>query len=82
MHVYLVGGAVRDQLLGHSYHEKITWWWVQPHNNYSIKVLPRGERFPRFSTSKTKEEYALARTERKSGTGYHGFNFSPRQKSV
>jgi tRNA nucleotidyltransferase (CCA-adding enzyme) len=42
---------------------------------------PVGKDFPVFLHPKTKEEYALARTERKSGIGYHGFNFLPIQTS-
>ena len=72
--VYLVGGAVRDQLLGMSSHDK----------DYvvvgaSIKDMlangfkPVGKDFPVFLHPETKDEYALARTERKVGKGYTGF---------
>lgn len=76
MHVYLVGGAVRDQLLGHSYHEKdYVVVGATPQQLLDQGFTPVGKDFPVFLHPKTKEEYALARTERKSGTGYHGFNF-------
>lgn len=74
MKVYLVGGAVRDQLLGLPYHEKD---WVvvgstpdQMINQHFRKV---GRDFPVFLHPETNEEYALARTERKTAPGYYGF---------
>lgn len=76
MQVYLVGGAVRDHLLGHPYHEKdYVVVGATPEQLLSEGYQPVGKDFPVFLHPKTKEEYALARTERKSGMGYHGFQF-------
>lgn len=76
MQVYLVGGAVRDQLLGHPYHEKdYVVVGATPEQLLGQGYLPVGKDFPVFLHPKTKDEYALARTERKSGHGYHGFEF-------
>ncbi len=73
---YLVGGAVRDQLLGVPYHEHD---WVvvgaTPEQLLQAGFRPVGQDFPVFLHPKTNEEYALARTERKSGHGYGGFTF-------
>ena len=80
MNIYLVGGAVRDQLLGLDVSEKD---WVvvgsTPKELISKGYKQVGKGFPVFLHPKTQEEYALARTERKSGVGYHGFDcfFSP-----
>lgn len=71
---YLVGGAVRDHLLGLPVVEKD--WVVVGHTAEQMLALgfsPVGKDFPVFLHPKTKEEFALARTERKSGHGYHGF---------
>ncbi|ENX05136.1 multifunctional CCA addition/repair protein [Acinetobacter courvalinii] len=76
MQVYLVGGAVRDHLLGHPYHEKdYVVVGATPEQLLAEGYQPVGKDFPVFLHPKTKEEYALARTERKSGVGYHGFQF-------
>lgn len=76
MHVYLVGGAVRDQLLGHPYHEKdYVVVGATPEHMLAQGYQPVGKDFPVFLHPETKDEYALARTERKSGHGYHGFEF-------
>ena len=76
MHVYLVGGAVRDQLLGHPYHEKdYVVVGATPEQLLNLGYQPVGKDFPVFLYPETKEEYALARTERKAGHGYHGFEF-------
>ena len=76
MHVYLVGGAVRDQLLGHPYHEKdYVVVGTTPEHMLAQGYQPVGKDFPVFLHPETKDEYALARTERKSGHGYHGFEF-------
>ena len=76
MQVYLVGGAVRDQLLGHPYHEKdYVVVGATPEQLLAEGYQPVGKDFPVFLHPITKEEYALARTERKSGVGYHGFQF-------
>ena len=76
MQVYLVGGAVRDHLLGHPYHEKdYVVVGATPAQMFELGYQPVGKDFPVFLHPQTKEEYALARTERKSGHGYHGFEF-------
>ena len=76
MQVYLVGGAVRDQLLRHPYHEKdYVVVGATPEQMLALGYQPVGKDFPVFLHPKTKDEYALARTERKSGHGYHGFEF-------
>lgn len=76
MKAYLVGGAVRDALLGLPVHERD---WVvvgaTPESLQQQGFRPVGKDFPVFLHPDTKEEYALARTERKSGRGYHGFTF-------
>ena len=73
---YLVGGAVRDQLLGVPWHEHD---WVvggaTPEQMVNAGFRPVGQDFPVFLHPRTGEEYALARTERKSGHGYGGFTF-------
>ena len=74
MKTYLVGGAVRDQLLGLPVRERD---WVvvgaRPEELLSAGYQAVGKDFPVFLHPETKEEYALARTERKTGKGYHGF---------
>ena len=76
MQVYLVGGAVRDQLLGHPYHEKdYVVVGATPEQMLAQGYQPVGKDFPVFLHPETKDEYALARTERKAGHGYHGFEF-------
>ncbi|MDQ8935696.1 multifunctional CCA addition/repair protein [Acinetobacter rudis] len=76
MQVYLVGGAVRDQLLGHPYQEKdYVVVGATPEQLLAQGYQPVGKDFPVFLHPSSKEEYALARTERKSGKGYHGFEF-------
>ncbi|OGT06777.1 MAG: multifunctional CCA tRNA nucleotidyl transferase/2'3'-cyclic phosphodiesterase/2'nucleotidase/phosphatase [Gammaproteobacteria bacterium GWF2_41_13] len=74
--IYLVGGAVRDQLLGLPIKEK-DWVVVGATADELIKkgFRPVGKDFPVFLHPETHEEYALARTERKMGTGYKGFTF-------
>jgi len=73
---YLVGGAVRDARLGLPVKERD---WVvvgaTPEEMVAQGYRPVGKDFPVFLHPKTQEEYALARTERKSGRGYHGFQF-------
>ena len=74
METYRVGGAVRDSLLGHPFGD--TDWVVvgsTPEAMISHGYTQVGRDFPVFLHPNTKEEYALARTERKSGPGYHGF---------
>jgi len=72
---YLVGGAVRDKIMGYPFNEKdwvVTGSTVKDMLNSGFQQV--GKDFPVFLHPKTKEEYALARTERKSGHGYHGFD--------
>ena len=74
MNCYRVGGAVRDTLLGYPHHE--TDWVVvgsTPEEMIAEGFTQVGRDFPVFLHRYTKEEYALARTERKSGPGYHSF---------
>ena len=74
MNIYRVGGAVRDTLLSYPHHE--TDWVVvgsTPEEMIAEGYTQVGRDFPVFLHPDTKEEYALARTERKSGPGYHGF---------
>jgi len=76
MQKYLVGGAVRDELLGLPVSERD---WVvvgvRPEQLLELGYRPIGRDFPVFLHPETQEEYALARTERKTGRGYHGFSF-------
>ncbi|MDO4431376.1 MAG: multifunctional CCA addition/repair protein [Lonepinella koalarum] len=74
MQIYLVGGAVRDQLLNIPVQDK-DWLVVgsTPQQLIELGYHQVGKDFPVFLHPKTKEEYALARTERKSGRGYTGF---------
>ncbi len=80
MKVYLVGGAVRDELLGRAVRERD---WVvvgaTPQQMLDAGYRQVGRDFPVFLHPETSEEYALARTERKTGPGYRGFElaFSP-----
>lgn len=76
MKIYLVGGAVRDQLLGLPIKER-DWVVVGSTPETMIKhgYRPVGKAFPVFLHPETNEEYALARTERKTGKGYKGFTF-------
>jgi tRNA nucleotidyltransferase (CCA-adding enzyme) len=75
MEIYLVGGAVRDQLLGRPVTER-DWIVVgaTPEEMLAQGFQPVGKDFPVFLHPKTHEEYALARTERKTGKGYTGFS--------
>jgi tRNA nucleotidyltransferase (CCA-adding enzyme) len=76
METYLVGGAVRDRLLGLPIREKD---WVvvgaSPQDMLDQGFKQVGKDFPVFLHPTTKDEYALARTERKTGHGYKGFAF-------
>lgn len=76
LNVYVVGGAVRDELLGRPAGDRD---WVvvggTPEDMAARGFLPVGGDFPVFLHPVSKEEYALARTERKSGRGYKGFTF-------
>ncbi len=74
MKIYLVGGAVRDKLLGLSIRDKD---WLVVGSTYKEMIdlgfIPVGNVFPVFIHPITKEEYAMARTEIKNGKGYNGF---------
>lgn len=74
MKIYLVGGAIRDRLLGRAVGERD---WVvvgaTPEAMVARGFKPVGKDFPVFLHPESHEEYALARTERKSAPGYHGF---------
>ena len=76
MQAYIVGGAVRDRLLGLPVQDRD---WVvvgaTPEALVADGFVPVGADFPVFLHPQTKEEYALARTERKTAPGYHGFAF-------
>mgnify|MGYP006150729473 CR=1 FL=1 len=73
---FLVGGAVRDALLGLEVKDRD---WVvvgsSPQQMLDAGFIAVGKDFPVFLHPRTQEEYALARTERKSGQGYGGFTF-------
>lgn len=77
MKIYLVGGAVRDKLLGLPVKDKD---WVvvgaTPEQMLELGYQQVGKDFPVFLHPETKEEYALARTERKTGTGHTGFSLN------
>lgn len=74
MKTYVVGGAVRDGLLGEPVNDRD---WVvtgaSPQDMLDAGFLPVGKDFPVFLHPQTHEEHALARTERKTGPGYRGF---------
>jgi tRNA nucleotidyltransferase (CCA-adding enzyme) len=76
MQIYKVGGAVRDALMGRPVHDRD---WVvvgaSPQQMLDAGYQPVGRDFPVFLHPQTHEEYALARTERKTARGYHGFAF-------
>jgi len=77
MKIYKVGGAVRDSLMGVKCSD--TDWVVvgsSPEEMSSKGYRPVGKEFPVFLHPETNEEYALARTEKKTGTGYGGFTFN------
>lgn len=76
MQIYRVGGAVRDQLLGFP-HSENDWVVVgaSPDALLAQGYRPVGKDFPVFLHPATQEEYALARTERKTAPGYTGFQF-------
>ena len=76
MHIYKVGGAVRDRLLGLPVTD-IDWVVVgaSAEQMHALGYRPVGSDFPVFLHPNTGEEHALARTERKSGRGYGGFTF-------
>ena len=76
MNIFLVGGAVRDRLLGITVKDRD---WVvvgtSPKQMLAKGYRSVGKDFPVFLHPDSKEEYALARTERKTKAGYHGFEF-------
>jgi len=76
LEVYVVGGAVRDALLGRAAGDRD---WVVVGSTPAAMIargfMPVGGDFPVFLHPRSKEEYALARTERKAGRGYKGFTF-------
>jgi len=76
MKTYIVGGAVRDQLLGLPVQDRDhVVVGATPEELISLGYKPVGKDFPVFLHPKTREEYALARTERKTAPGYRGFVF-------
>ncbi len=77
MEIYLVGGAVRNRLLGIAVTER-DWVVVGSSTEEMVELGYRqvGQHFPVFLHPETKEEYALARTERKTGPGHAGFEFA------
>jgi tRNA nucleotidyltransferase/poly(A) polymerase len=74
MKTYLVGGAVRDELLGIQPKDRdYVVVGATPADMLALGYSQVGADFPVFLHPETKEEYALARVERKTGAGYHGF---------
>ncbi|TDR23860.1 multifunctional CCA addition/repair protein [Marinicella litoralis] len=74
---YLVGGAVRDKLLNLPTKDKdYVVVGATPEQMLELGFVPVGKDFPVFLHPETKDEYALARTERKTAKGYHGFEFN------
>jgi tRNA nucleotidyltransferase (CCA-adding enzyme) len=76
MNIYAVGGAIRDELLGVPVQDRdYVVVGATPEQMVSQGYRPVGKDFPVFLHPQTHEEYALARTERKTAAGYHGFQF-------
>jgi len=76
MKTYVVGGAIRDALLGLPVNDRdYVVVGATPEQMAAQGYLPVGRDFPVFLHPRTHEEYALARTERKTSAGYHGFQF-------
>ena len=76
MKIYVVGGAVRDELLGLPLRDRdYVVVGATPEQLAAQGFKPVGKDFPVFLHPQTGEEYALARTERKTAAGYHGFQF-------
>jgi len=74
MEIFLVGGAVRDSLLGRPCQERdYVVVGATPDELIALGYRPVGKDFPVFLHPQTGEQYALARTERKTGRGYYGF---------
>ncbi|WP_321874118.1 multifunctional CCA addition/repair protein [Burkholderia ubonensis] len=76
MRIYAVGGAIRDELLGMPVQDRdYVVVGATPEQMVAQGFKPVGKDFPVFLHPQTHEEYALARTERKTAAGYHGFQF-------
>ncbi|KUZ70229.1 2', 3'-cyclic nucleotide 2'-phosphodiesterase [Burkholderia ubonensis] len=76
MRIYAVGGAIRDELLGVPVQDRdYVVVGATPEQMVAQGFKPVGKDFPVFLHPRTHEEYALARTERKTAAGYHGFQF-------
>ena len=76
MKIYLVGGALRDKFLNIPIKDKdYVVVGSTPEEMVKKGFKPIGKDFPVFIHPDTKDEYALARTEKKIGIGYHGFKF-------
>lgn len=76
MQIFIVGGAVRDELLGRACADRdYVVVGATPESMLAAGFRPVGKDFPVFLHPDTQAEYALARTERKTGRGYHGFAF-------
>lgn len=76
MNIYAVGGAIRDELLGVPVQDRdYVVVGATPEQMVAQGYRPVGKDFPVFLHPQTHEEYALARTERKTAAGYHGFQF-------
>src|SRR5512138_542525 len=76
MKIYSVGGSVRDELLGLPVTDRdYVVVGATPEDMKRLGYKPVGRDFPVFLHPDTHEEYALARTERKTARGYHGFEF-------
>ena len=76
MDIYTVGGAVRDEMLGVPVVDRdYVVVGATPEEMVELGYRPVGSDFPVFLHPETREEYALARTERKTAPGYHGFVF-------
>jgi tRNA nucleotidyltransferase (CCA-adding enzyme) len=76
MNIYAVGGAIRDELLGMAVQDRdYVVVGATPEQMVAQGFRPVGKDFPVFLHPDTHEEYALARTERKTSAGYHGFQF-------
>lgn len=84
MKIYLVGGAVRDMLLGKETASDRDWVvvGVTPEEMVQRGFVQVGADFPVFLHPETNEEYALARVERKVGVGYHGFSTETKDVTI